>query len=1067
MKSSALVLFRSVGKAIVEKGLAELVSGQDFGLKLQEVNGKVYEYFHKGCKGLRYLDVVAAIAATEAAEAKEISTAVVRDFQEDPSLSKQLATQDVRDRLLAYLEQIPVSVQNIFRRPSDPTGRTVPPDFRISRPEELLALLPAKAPRFRVGDRPVGDWELNQLLGIGAFGEVWKAVDAKNPNQANVALKFCLTPESMRYLRHETGLLQRIVKQVGEKKGIVQLRQAWLDAEPPCLEYEYVNGGDLCGLMSEWLNLQPDRRVKLALQMLQRLAKTVASLHEMSPPIVHRDLKPANVLIARSASGKFDLKISDFGIGGLAAGKALEGHASGVSQAEILTQTLRGSHTPMYAGPEQQGGAPPHPSDDVHALGVIGFQLLVCDLRRGPSGDWDEELRERAVPEAAIAVLRRCLARQSRRFQNAGEFQTGLDLALQGGRMASEPPSGYLLPLPMETVQKTLPVDPPGYPSGNLEGFPPPIAGQKPAPAKKLESMVHPEPVSSPDFVPPLSGKDQKASKIIRQLNPPVPDLIPADPGNMKRNQKVLTRGILFGAVSIFAAMLVIASWILGHSFQTPPKVEVIAENRFLPKTPQLPLIIEEGDNNRQDVAPERNAGAGKHNSLPDAKTITATAKMAKAVQTTWSQTSGLLVENSVQLTNGQPLRLVLIPPGKFLMGSPEDENERREAERQHWVTITQPFYISKFEISQEEWKAVMGNNPSSHAASGAARDKVPLNTGTYPVEEVSFNNALDFCQKLPELNGWKALLPTEAEWEYACRAGSDTVFPWGNSLNGERANCDGRYPYGVNEPGPRIDRPVEVGCYTPNAWGIHDMIGNVHEWCLDSYLEFDGITTTDPVYINHNGKRVSRGGSWESRALACRSAHRIDFDAFSGNSGVGIRVIYKKHDPAVNYREPIGNQPQVSKPFQKPSSPANVKREAPSNPTAPSANAKPSTAKGNPAREDPPKNRTTFLVSASGAKKINDEKIRSIRIGKLSKGNVSMVAGKTSMELPVKGSGNNQYEMLQTDGTNLGFIWTQADLSPGSIYSAIVVIRDPVLIASPKTPKKFSEFFVATGIKR
>jgi len=161
MNASALVLFRSVGKAIVEKGLTELALGQGFGPKLQDVNGKVYEHFHKGCKGLRYLDVVAAVAGTEAIEANEISATVVRELREDPSHGNRLESQEVRERLLAYLEQLPVSVRNRFRRPSDPSGRTVPPDFRISRPEELLVLLPAKAPRFRVGGRPVGDWELS------------------------------------------------------------------------------------------------------------------------------------------------------------------------------------------------------------------------------------------------------------------------------------------------------------------------------------------------------------------------------------------------------------------------------------------------------------------------------------------------------------------------------------------------------------------------------------------------------------------------------------------------------------------------------------------------------------------------------------------------------------------------------------------------------------------------------------------------------------------------------------------------------------------------------------------
>ncbi len=173
----------------------------------------------------------------------------------------------------------------------------------------------------------------------------------------------------------------------GNNPGIVRLQQAWLDYDPPCLEYEFINGGDLCGLMSEWLNLSGQRRVMMALQMLLKLARTVAPLHALQFPIVHRDLKPANVLVMRKPEGRIDLKIADFGIGGLAIDHGFAEYEGTLSQVEILTRSLRGSHTPLYASPEQQKGEVPHPADDVHALGVIGFQLLVCDLGRAPTGD--------------------------------------------------------------------------------------------------------------------------------------------------------------------------------------------------------------------------------------------------------------------------------------------------------------------------------------------------------------------------------------------------------------------------------------------------------------------------------------------------------------------------------------------------------------------------------------------------------------------------------------------------------------------------------------------------------
>lgn len=455
---SAILLFRCVAKGVLKKALAELQSGQGFRQRLLDIANQTYGEFQKETRTVRYLEVLAAVALASPEESKHISAQVVEELRSDRAFKDLLEKPETVERLLGYLEQFPVSVRNRFRRPMDPTGRSLPQDFRLTRPEDLMVLLPPKAPQFRVGDQPVGNWRLVQLLGIGAFGEVWKAEDAMDgdsPDVPPVALKFCLSPESIRNLRHETGLLQRIEKHLGEMKGIVRLRKAWLEAEPPCLEYEYVNGGDLCGLMGEWLVQTPEKRATLALQMLHRLAKVIAPLHEMDPPIVHRDLKPANVLVSKGPNNKFDMKISDFGISGVAAGMALEGYAQSLSQSEILTSTLRGTHTPLYASPEQRAGAAPHPTDDVHALGVIGFQLLVCDLKRSPTSDWDEELRERGIGDEPIRILRKCLARKNNRYQSAGELRDVLYQFLDGSKpQIAAFGDSQLQPLP-HRVEKT------------------------------------------------------------------------------------------------------------------------------------------------------------------------------------------------------------------------------------------------------------------------------------------------------------------------------------------------------------------------------------------------------------------------------------------------------------------------------------------------------------------------------------------------------------------------------------------------------------------------------------
>ncbi len=459
---SAVLLFRCVAKGILKKALAELQSGQGFRQRLLDIANQTYGEFQKETRTVRYLDVLAAVALASPEESTNISALVVAELRSDEAFKGFLEKQETVERLLGYLEQVPVSVRNRFRRPMDPTGRSLPQDFRLARPEDLMVLLPPKAPQFRVGDQPVGNWRLVQLLGIGAFGEVWKAEDATDddsPDVPPVALKFCLSPESIRNLRHESGLLQRIEKHLGEMKGIVRLRKAWLEAEPPCLEYEYVDGGDLCGLMGEWLVQTPEKRATLALQMLHRLAKIIAPLHEMDPPIVHRDLKPANVLVSKGPNNKFDMKISDFGISGVAAGMALDGYAQSLSQSEILTSTLRGTHTPLYASPEQRAGASPHPTDDVHALGVIGFQLLVCDLKRSPTSDWDEELRERGTGDEPIRILRKCLARKNNRYQTAEELREALQECMDGGDKYDSTKT-ELKPLPISSKPKDIQKDP-------------------------------------------------------------------------------------------------------------------------------------------------------------------------------------------------------------------------------------------------------------------------------------------------------------------------------------------------------------------------------------------------------------------------------------------------------------------------------------------------------------------------------------------------------------------------------------------------------------------------------
>lgn len=317
----------------------------------------------------------------------------------------------VRAELAAYLTQVPVSVRQTLRRPADPTGRTVPPALEPRAGRDLIPFLAAQKPRFQAGDRPIPgvDWELVELLGIGGFGEVWKAKHAHLDDFEPVALKFCTDPQAReRLLKHEAKLCARVMKQ-GRHPGIVQLRQAYLSADPPCLEYEYIDGGTLAGLIKEWGHREPGPTPGEVTRAFLEIAEIVAFAHRLDPSIIHRDLKPSNILV-KGVDGATRFKIADFGIGGIATAGVIRATRLSTHPSLMLTKAVGGSYTPLYASPEQAAGGPPDPRDDVHALGVIWYQMLSGDLFAGrPGGSaWKRRFEKRGVPTSLINLLESC-----------------------------------------------------------------------------------------------------------------------------------------------------------------------------------------------------------------------------------------------------------------------------------------------------------------------------------------------------------------------------------------------------------------------------------------------------------------------------------------------------------------------------------------------------------------------------------------------------------------------------------------------------------------------------------
>ncbi|MCB1937317.1 MAG: formylglycine-generating enzyme family protein [Nitrosomonas sp.] len=202
--------------------------------------------------------------------------------------------------------------------------------------------------------------------------------------------------------------------------------------------------------------------------------------------------------------------------------------------------------------------------------------------------------------------------------------------------------------------------------------------------------------------------------------------------------------------------------------------------------------------------------------------------------------------------------------PGMFLMGSPEDEPERFIDEKLHEVTLTKGFWIADTPVIQALWHAVMGNNPSQFKGE------------EYPVENVSWNNVQEFITTMNSMKAeLKLCLPTEAQWEYACRANTTTPFSWGNQIDSLLVNFDGNYPYKNGRKSEYRERTIEVKALPCNDWGIYQMHGNVLEWCLDWYGQYDAYSVIDPIGPNTGGNHILRGGSWFGPGKDCRSASR------------------------------------------------------------------------------------------------------------------------------------------------------------------------------------------------
>jgi formylglycine-generating enzyme required for sulfatase activity len=699
--SRAHALLECLGLALCEKARRALSGDAHFGDVLTDVARTALDNIYRELPPIELRLGLAELAGTDP------TTYDARLNQLIDGLAR-VHSVPFRAALLNYLRAWPATARQVLRRPSDPTGRTAPEGLRIPKPDDLLIFLPPRVPKRQIGEQ-VDDWRLSEFRSLGECSEVWLGTDPNRPDHPPVALKFVTDAAAALQMAATKNLFLKTFE-LTDQPGVVALRSVYLEADPPCLESAYISGYDLTALLHEWKWRFDVPKPEAALKVLKRLAEIVGKAHKLG--FVHRDLKPANVLLHPTEGGKFTLWISDFGWGQLAAAREVELARGGTPRGEQQRLALRGAYTPLYASPQLTRKEPADPRDDVHALGVIWYQLLQRDPHAPPpvGTDWIEELRPAGFTDSQARLLLSCLA--------------------------------------------TRP-------------------DKRPADAVALGEQLATVAVATAS---PLEG-----SKIIS---------IKSQSGE-------------------YAA--------LGKSAKQP--------------------------------------GPG---GLP---------RMAA---------------NSIGMT------LVLIPPGTFTMGSPESECGRRDHEGpQHEVTITRPFYLSIFPVTQGQYEKVMGKNPSHfNKHHGGGPD--------YPVENVGWHDAERFCERLSllpdeEMHGRAYRLPTEAEWEYTCRAGTTTAYHCGDKLTPK----DAHYAAAGALAKGAASKTAPVGRLSANAWGLFDLHGNVQEWVQDWYEEYYYFDSpkADPHGPPHGQLKVARGGCWVMFGADCRSAARRPHAPDSPSNAIGFRV--------------------------------------------------------------------------------------------------------------------------------------------------------------------------------
>ncbi|MFO0926527.1 MAG: SUMF1/EgtB/PvdO family nonheme iron enzyme [Gemmataceae bacterium] len=726
------------------------------------------------------------------------------------------------------VEQVPPdSFLRQVREVAPPRGTVVAPASPALPVSQPVALATAELPpSLAEHDR----YRVVRLLGQGGMGAVYLAEHRLMDRPAVLKL---IRPE---FLARDDirQRFEREVKAVSQLShaNIVQAYDAFNAGDSMVLAMEFVDGIDLAA----FVKVKGPLAVPLACRCIQQAALGLQAAHQHS--LVHRDIKPHNLMITR----KGQVKILDFGLAQL--GGSVGG--GGLTQDGVVMGT------PEYMAPEQW--ADPSKVDiraDLYSLGCTLFFLLTgrppfpgpgtLALLRQHADVPPSSLREACpdVPEALEVVYQRLMAKQpGDRYATPKELAQALTPFVKGG--TAVPPLPPLPPLPQSIT--------PTHVGEGSETSPPP---------------------------PQVIAPQQSARRPPRRSKPPL-WLVATATGIM----------LTLAAVAVFWLTIRTGDGVIELE-DLPADAVVRVDGRRVEvryrNGGKAEVRVAPGER-RLEVRKEGFEALGEEVSLRAGGRVLLTARLKRLAnkedrpEVSASKKAGDLIR--VSLGDGVEMTFAWCPPGTFQMGSPEEEEQRDDDETQHRVTLTQGYWLGIHEVTQAQWKAVMGNNPSNFKGDNL------------PVENVRWDDCQVFCRKLGEKTGKRFRLPTEAEWEYACRAGTTTPFHFGETISTEQANYDGNGTYGRRQTGTYREKTTLVGSFAANAWGLYDMHGNVWEWCQDWHGDYPSGDIKDPQGESSGTTRVLRGGSWASYPWDCRAATRRRLDPGFRDVYYGCRVV-------------------------------------------------------------------------------------------------------------------------------------------------------------------------------